>query len=109
MNMEMLNFSTTDWNKVEKTIHKGMAGEAIWQTIHHGSVRIRLVEYTPGYIADHWCSKGHILFILDGELTTELQNGRVFTLKAKQSYQVGDNTDPHRSSTTTGALLFIVD
>ena len=67
------------------------------------------VEYTPGYLADHWCSKGHILYVLEGELDTELDDGRRFTLKAGQSYQVADNAEPHRSRTESGARLFIVD
>ncbi len=68
-----------------------------------------MVEYSAGYIADHWCSKGHILFCLEGELHTELQDGRVFTLKAGMSYQVADMVDPHRSYSDIGARLFIVD
>jgi quercetin dioxygenase-like cupin family protein len=68
-----------------------------------------MVEYSPGYIADHWCSKGHILLVLEGDLETELQDGRKFTLKPGMSYQVQDDGEAHRSSTTTGAKLFIVD
>ena len=70
---------------------------------------MRLVEYTPGYRADHWCRKGHILFCVDGELHTELADGRRYTLTAGMSYQVGDDAEPHRSSTAVGARLFIVD
>jgi quercetin dioxygenase-like cupin family protein len=68
-----------------------------------------MVEYSPGYLADHWCSKGHILLCLDGQLETELEDGRRFILTAGMSYQVGDNAEPHRSSTAIGAKLFIVD
>ncbi len=68
-----------------------------------------MVEYSPGYRADHWCSKGHILLVLEGELTTRLQDGREFTLRPGMSYQVADGAEPHRSSTATGAKLFIVD
>jgi quercetin dioxygenase-like cupin family protein len=66
-------------------------------------------EYSPGYLADHWCSKGHILLCLEGKLETELEDGRRFTLTAGMSYQVGDNAEPHRSSTIAGAKLFVVD
>ena len=102
-------FGTTDWASVEKTEHKGETGSATWQTRHFGDIRVRIVEYTPGYLADHWCVKGHILLCLEGELTTELEDGRVFVLKPGMSYQVADNAEPHRSSTQTGAKLFIVD
>lgn len=74
-----------------------------------GDVRIRMVEYSAGYLADHWCSKGHVLFCFDGELITELADGRRFTLAAGMSYQVADDAEPHRSSTAIGARLFVVD
>jgi hypothetical protein len=74
-----------------------------------GLLLIRMVEYSPGYLADHWCVKGHILLCIDGELHTELEDGRRFTLTAGMSYQVADNAEPHRSYTAVGATLFIVD
>lgn len=109
MKMSAIPFGTTDWSTVEPTEHKGTSGIALWRTRNFGEMRVRLVEYSPGYLADHWCVKGHILFCLDGELQTELEDGRVFTLKSGMSYQVADNAEPHRSSTSTGARLFIVD
>ena len=109
--MEMCDipFGTVDWSTVERTEHKGERGFAYWRTRQFGAIRVRMVEYTPGYVADHWCSKGHILFCAAGELTTELQDGRIFTLKAGMSYQVADGAEPHRSSAPRGARLFIVD
>ena len=109
MQMSDIPFGVTDWTQVEPTVHKGDTGEALWRTRNFGSIRVRLVEYSPGYMADHWCEKGHILFCLEGELHTELKDGRKFVLKPGISYQVADNAEPHRSSTTTGAKLFIVD
>ena len=90
-------------------MHKGEQGVAYWSSQFFGSVRVRMVEYSAGYNADHWCSKGHILLCLDGELSTELNDGRVFVLKAGMSYQVADDAEAHRSSTVSGAKLFIVD
>lgn len=109
MEITNLPFGTTDWNMVERTEHKGDSGMATWRTRQFGPVRVRMVEYTPGYLADHWCKKGHILLCLEGELLTELEDGRSFLLKAGMSYQVADQAEAHRSSTTTGARLFIVD
>jgi hypothetical protein len=102
-------FGTTDWSAVERTEHHGEQGVAYWRTRHFGSIRVRMVEYTPGYLADHWCSKGHILLCLEGELHTELRDGRRFVLTPGMSYQVADDTTPHRSSTPAGATLFVVD
>lgn len=109
MQITGIPFGTTDWASVEKTDHKGETGSATWQTRQFGDIRVRIVEYTPGYLADHWCVKGHILLCLEGELTTELEDGRVFVLKPGMSYQVADKAEPHRSSTAVGAKLFIVD
>lgn len=109
MRIESLPFGITDWDSVERTVHRGERGEATWRTRQFGDVRLRMVEYTPGYLADHWCSKGHFLLCLDGELDTELADGRRFTLKPGAMYQVGDGAEPHRSSTRVGARLYIVD
>ena len=109
MQMKNIPFGTTDWNAIPVTEHLGTEGMAYWRTKHFGEIRVRMVEYSAGYVADHWCEKGHILLCLEGELETELADGRVFVLKAGMSYQVADGAEPHRSSTKNGAKLFIVD
>lgn len=109
MLMAEIPFGTTDWSTVERTEHKGESGVAHWRTRQFGAIRVRMVEYSPGYAADHWCSKGHILLCLEGELHTDLADGRSFLLTPGTSYQVADGAEPHRSHTRTGARLFIVD
>ena len=109
MNMTGIPFGTTDWQAVEKIEHDGERGKAYWRTREFGDIRVRMVEYTPGYRADHWCVKGHILLCVEGELHTELADGRTFVLKAGMSYQVADHADAHRSFTPVGAKLFVVD
>jgi hypothetical protein len=107
--MTSIPFDTTDWSEIEQIEHKGERGAAYWRTRQFGNIRVRMVEYTPGYLADHWCTKGHILLCIEGELHTELEDGRKFTLKSGMSYQVADEAEPHRSYTERGAKLFIVD
>jgi len=109
MRIDGIPFETIDWSRVEPTEHPGERGVATWRTREAGGIRVRMVEYSPGYLANHWCAKGHLLLCIAGELETELQDGRRFTLRAGMSYQVADETAPHRSSTATGATLFIVD
>ncbi len=109
MRIEGVPFSTIDWSSISSTFHTGETGTAVWQTVEQGNLRVRKVEYSPGYKADHWCSRGHVLHVVEGELTTELQDGRSFALKAGQTYIVADGAEPHRSSTVAGARLFIVD
>lgn len=109
MNIEGLPFCTTDWSTVERVQHLGVEGIASWRTQRFGPIRVRIVEYSAGCIADHWCSKGHILYCIEGELETRLADGRHFTLTAGMSYQVADHAEPHRSSTLCGAKLFVVD
>lgn len=109
MHISDIPFGMTDWSQVERTEHAGETGVAWWRTKHFGNIRVRMVEYSPGYLANHWCTKGHILFCMEGELHTELEDGRMFTLTAGTSYQVADGMEPHRSYTRIGARLFIVD
>jgi hypothetical protein len=109
MRISDIPFGTTDWSTVEPTEHQGESGSARWRTRQFGDIRVRMVEYTPGYRADHWCVKGHILLCIEGELRTELADGRSFVLGPGTSYQVADDAEPHRSSTALGAKLFIVD
>jgi hypothetical protein len=109
MQINAIPFCTTDWASIERTEHSAEAGQAFWRTQKFGDIRVREVEYTPGYVSDHWCTKGHILLCIEGELHTELADGRSFVLQAGMSYQVADNAEPHRSRSATGAKLFIVD
>ena len=109
MHISGIPFSTTDWSQIAPSEHQGESGVAHWRTMNFGAIRVRMVDYSPGYLADHWCVKGHILLCLEGELYTELADGRTFTLKPGMSYQVADDAEAHRSSTAGGARLFIVD
>jgi uncharacterized cupin superfamily protein len=110
MKIPTLPFTLIDWPNVTPVEHAGVTGKAIWRVFQVGDLRIRHVEYTPGYLADHWCDRGHVLYVLEGELETELKDGRRFQMKPGMSYQVSDFGDAaHRSSTKGGAKLFIVD
>ncbi len=109
MQITAIPFSTTNWSTIEETVHEGVTGQALWKTIYINDVRIRLVKYSPGYVADHWCSKGHIIFCFEGEMETELQDGRKFPLEKGMMYTVGDNEEAHKSTTISGCTLFIVD
>ena len=109
MRIDDISFGTTDWSAVEPTIHAGESGVATWRTQQFGAIRVRMVDYSPGYLADHWCQKGHILLCVAGELDTDLADGRSFKLLPGMSYQVADGAEAHRSRTITGARLFVVD
>ena len=104
-----LPLGVTNWAEVPGEEHAGTSGSALWRTRQFGSVRVRMVEYSPGYVADHWCQKGYFLLVLAGELGTELADGRQFMLGPGMSYQVADGAEAHRSHTAAGATLFIVD
>jgi len=109
MKIENVPFGITDWGSVPRTEHPGETGVAYWRTVEQGNIRVLIVECSPGYLADHWCRRGHVLYVLSGELITELNDGRMFILRPGQSYQVADGEEPHRSRTAGGATLFIVD
>jgi quercetin dioxygenase-like cupin family protein len=109
MKMAAFPMSITDWAQVESSKHPGETGFALWKTLNLGDIRLRMVEYSPGYAADHWCAKGHVIFCLSGGLDIQLADGKRLALKEGQSYHVGDGDPPHRSATASGAKLFIVD
>jgi hypothetical protein len=110
LDIPTLKFTPRDWKNIAPTEHNGDVGIALWRTQTNGNIRTRIVEYPPGYVADHWCDRGHVTYVIEGELETELRDGRRLTLTAGMGYEVSDFGDAsHRSSTKTGAKLFIVD
>jgi len=102
-------FQTINWDNIPKTTHPGETGTAFWQTLQFPGLRIRVVEYSAGYLADHWCQKGHVLHCLEGEFESELANGEVFKLSKGMSYAVSDELSSHRSISKNGVKLLIVD
>lgn len=103
-------FAAIDWAKLPGEDHAGITGTATWRTIMVGEMRVRMVEYSPGYFADHWCARGHVLLIVEGEMIAELKDGREHRLTKGMGYIASDDeTNPHRSRTDTGCKLFIVD
>jgi hypothetical protein len=109
MQLSSFPFQTLDWSFIPREEHKGETGVAYWQVFMMGEIRVRKVEYSSGYKADHWCKKGHIILCTEGEMDSELDDGRIMKLIAGMSYFVGDDCEAHRSSTKTGFKLFIVD
>lgn len=107
--MTNIPFQTIDWSKIEKTEHKGETGTSFWQTVQFSGLRVRKVEYSEGYLADHWCQKGHIVHCLEGDFISELENGEQFILSKGMTYIVSDNLSSHRSIATKGVILLIID
>ncbi len=109
MQNQSIPFQTIDWSVIPKTAHKGETGTAWWQTIQFGGLRIRIVEYSAGYLADHWCKKGHIVHCLEGEFMSELEGGEKFLLTQGMTYVVSDELSSHRSIANGGVKLMIID
>ena len=109
MQLPSFPFQILDWSSVSSEEHTGETGIAYWQVFMMGNIRIRKVEYSAGYKADHWCKKGHIILCTEGEIDTELDDGRIMKLTAGMTYFVGDDCEAHRTSTKNGCKLFIVD
>ncbi|MEO7174740.1 MAG: DHCW motif cupin fold protein [Saprospiraceae bacterium] len=107
--MSQIPFQLIDWSQIERTEHPSTSGTSFWQTLQLEGLRIRLVEYSPGYLADHWCQVGHLVHCLEGSFITELISGEKRELSAGQSYIVSDDLSEHRSSTQDGVKLLIVD
>lgn len=102
-------FQVIDWRSILPSLHPGETGSSNWQTLQLPGLRLRIVTYTPGYLADHWCSKGHIVHCLQGSFDSELDTGEVFTLRAGMTYVVSDEESSHRSKTREGVKLLIID
>lgn len=109
MEIKSFPFQTLDWKSIKVDEHSGTTGTASWKIFQMGDFRIRMVEYSANYFADHWCNKGHIIYCIRGEMMTEIEDGREFILSQGMTYQVGDDSNPHRSRSTNGCTLFIVD
>lgn len=107
--MSNIPFQVINWASVEKETYPGETGFAFWQTKQFEGLRIRIVEYSAGYLADHWCKKGHIVHCLEGELVSELENGGQFTLSKGDTYVVSDELSSHRSVSANGVKLLIID
>lgn len=107
--MYTIPFLAIDWEQIEKTEHKGETGTSFWQTIYKDGLRMRIVSYSPNYSADHWCSKGHIVYCLEGSFISELANGEQTVLTAGMTYIVSDELSTHRSFSENGAKLLIID
>ncbi|WP_259065738.1 DHCW motif cupin fold protein [Mucilaginibacter sp. X4EP1] len=107
--MYNIPFQSIDWSKIKKTEYKGVTGKSYWQTILLDGLRIRIVEYSANYLADHWCQKGHIVYCLEGSFINENENGDQVTLTPGMSYIVSDDLSSHRSRTLTGVRLLIID
>jgi len=110
MRLPPLPYTSVHWDELPPIEHKGETGTAVWRTLTNGDVRMRVVELSPGYLADHWCDRGHVVYVLEGEVTSELADGRSFVMKPGMGYTVSDFGDAaHRSRTELGARMFIVD
>jgi len=110
MKIQDIPFTATDWEKITLEEYKGETGTSFWRTSKNGDIRVRKIEYSPGYRADNWCDKGHILLVLEGELVIQLKNGQEYTLTQGKSFQAGDDeSNPHLAFTEKGAKVFIVD
>lgn len=109
MNIKDIPFNTVDWDKIPATEHRGANSVSLWKTVEQGNVRIRIAEHKPGFLAGDWCLKGHIVYVLSGEMTMRIKDGRTFRMREGMSFQVSDGIDEHQSYSESGCRLFIVD
>jgi quercetin dioxygenase-like cupin family protein len=110
MNIPAIPMAVTTWAALPASEHPGETGTSFWRTFEAGGLRVRMVDYSPGFKADHWCGRGHILIVLDGEISVRLKDGREHHLTAGMSFQAGDDeTNPHLARSDRGARVFIVD
>ncbi|MEK6650499.1 MAG: DHCW motif cupin fold protein [Bacteroidota bacterium] len=109
MELTNITFRTIDWDNVPREEHPGETGTSTWRVVKEGNVRVRIVEYSAGFLADHWCQKGHVVHVLEGEFASELKDGRAFSMTRGMTYVVADGEEAHRSRSVNGVRLLIVD
>lgn len=107
--MISIPFQTIPWQELEKQEQAGEKGTSISRNIEFRGLRIRMVDYSSGYLADHWCEKGHIVHCLEGEFNSELQGSETIRLTTGDTYVVSDGMSSHRSFSEHGAKLLIID
>jgi len=99
----------TRLGEAPRTAETGEIGRSLAQTFELSGLRLRLVEYEAGYVADHWCDRGHVLHVVDGELTLELRDGRSMALRKGDCFVSDQDDASHRIRTAAGGTAFIVD
>lgn len=110
MKIQDVPFRLADWSKMQPVEYKGETGKSFWRVFEEGNIRVRMVDYSAGFRSDHWCARGHVLLVLEGELTIELKNGKIYRMPPGTSFQsANDDTNPHLACTRKGAKVFIVD
>ncbi|GEM55454.1 DHCW motif cupin fold protein [Flavobacterium branchiophilum] len=107
--MSNIPFQIIDWSQIQETFHPGFTGTSDWKTVQFDGFRVRIVKYSAGYLADHWCQKGHIVYCLDGEFESELETGEKIRLTKGMSYIASDDSSSHRSISKNGVSLLIID
>lgn len=110
MKLENLPIGAIDWSRVPAVVQPGETGTAAARTCDLGDIRLRLVAYSPGYKADHWCAKGHIIYVISGHLVIEHEDETRAVLSPGKSWHAPDNAGPpHRVLCEAGATVFIID
>ena len=110
MKLNDVSYSLIDWQNVESTEVKGITGHAFWKTKKFNDLRIRIIEKSPGYRADHYCKKGHVIYVIDGEMVIDFENGEKFSVSAGQTVFLGDDPEfGHSTFTENGIKYFIID
>lgn len=102
-------FTIMNWDRIHRTITHGASGTVTTRVQVLGDLRIRMIEYSANYLADHWCELGHLVFVLEGELINELKDGATTVMKAGMSYAVSDGLSSHRSRTVGRVMILVVD
>ena len=101
---------STDWSSLVSESVEGLSGNSRSKSIKYGNIRMRTMEYSPGFEADHWCPRGHIIFVLEGEITIKLKDETEQKISKGMSFICGDNeTNPHMVYSKKGAFVIIID
>ena len=100
--MPVFEFSKIEWQDV--------APGARFKAFQADGKQLRLVEFTGDFVEKDWCEKGHIGFVLSGELEVQFKN-QVLRYPEGSAILIKQGTEHgHKARSVTSVVrLFLVE
>jgi len=99
MNSIRINFDQIEWDNKS-------AGMRVKRVVRNGK-QLRLVEIGPDSGEANWCEEGHVGYILEGELETNI-NGSVERMSAGDALLIPSGRQYRHKSKAVGSAVRLV-
>ena len=102
MEQYKIMFDSLEW---QSPIHG-----ARFKAFRNGNKQLRLVEFTSEFVEPDWCEKGHIGFVIQGELEIDFHGSIVRYPEGSGIFIPSGAASGHKGrSVTPKVLLFLVE